>query len=80
LAATRVFATSGWDLRLRFQVIPATYRPGQSAAYLKRVTAIDPRKTLTYYRGLNFNEMLMAYPIDDADLTRELQYPRAVEP
>ena len=45
----------------------------------KRVIAMDPRKTLIDYSGLNFKEMLMACPIDDIDVTRELEYPREVE-
>ena len=45
----------------------------------KRVIAMDPRKSLIDYSGLNFKEMLMACPIDDIDLTREPEYPRDVE-
>ena len=45
----------------------------------KRVIAMDPRKTLIDYSGLNFKEMLIACPIDDIDLTREAEYPREVE-
>ena len=45
----------------------------------KRVIAMDPRKTLIHYSGLNFKEMLMACPIDGIDLTRELEYPREEE-
>ena len=45
----------------------------------KMVIAMDPRKTLIDYSGLNFKEMLMACPIDDIDLTRDLEYPREVE-
>lgn len=45
----------------------------------KKVIAMDPRKTLIDYSGLNFKEMLMACPIDDIDLTREPEYPREVE-
>lgn len=45
----------------------------------KRVIAMDPRKTLIDYSGLNFKEMLIACPIDGIDLTRELKYPREVE-
>ncbi len=45
----------------------------------KMVIAMDPRKTLIDYSGLNFKEMLMACPIDDIDLTRELEYPREAE-
>lgn len=45
----------------------------------KRVIAMDPRKTLIDYSGLNFKEMLMACPIDGIDLTREPEYPREVE-
>ena len=45
----------------------------------KRVIAMDPRKTLIDYSGLNFKEMLMACPIDDIDLAREHEYPREVE-
>ena len=44
----------------------------------KKVIAMDPRKTLIDYSGLNFKEMLMACPIDDIDLTREPEYPREV--
>jgi len=45
----------------------------------KRAIAMDPRKTLIDYSGLNFKEMLMACPIDGIDLTREPEYPREVE-
>ena len=45
----------------------------------KKIIAMDPRKTLIDYSGLNFKEMLMACPIDDLDLTRELEYPREME-
>ena len=45
----------------------------------KRVIAMDPKKTLIDYSGLNFKEMLMACPIDDIDLTREPEYSREVE-
>ena len=50
----------------------------------KRVIAMDPRKTLIDYSGLNFKEMLMACPIDDIDFIREdliwePEYPREVE-
>ena len=45
----------------------------------KRVIAMDPRKMLIDYSGLNFKEMLMACPIDDIDLTLEPEYPREVE-
>ncbi len=45
----------------------------------KKVIAMDPRKTLIDYSGLNFKEMLMACPIDDIDLTREPEYPREME-
>ena len=45
----------------------------------KKVIAMDPRKTLIDYSGLNFKEMLMACPIDDLDLTREPEYLREVE-
>ena len=45
----------------------------------KKVIAMDPKKTLIDYSGLNFKEMLMACPIDDLDLTREPEYPREAE-
>lgn len=45
----------------------------------KKVIAMDPKKTLIDYSGLNFKEMLMACPIDDLDLTREPEYPRETE-
>ena len=45
----------------------------------KKVIAMDPRKSLIDYSGLNFKEMLMACPIDDIDLTRDPEYPREVE-
>ncbi|MYC32574.1 MAG: hypothetical protein F4X64_05290 [Chloroflexi bacterium] len=45
----------------------------------KKIIAMDPRKTLIDYSGLNFKEMLMACPIDDLDLTREPEYPRDME-
>ncbi len=45
----------------------------------KRVIAMDPRKTLIDYTGLNFKEMFMACPIDGIDLTREPEHPREVE-
>ena len=45
----------------------------------KKIIAMDPRKTLIDYSGLNFKEMLMACPIDDLDLTREPEYPREAE-
>ena len=40
---------------------------------------MDPGKTLIDYSGLNFKEMLMACPINGVDLTREPEYPRAVD-
>lgn len=45
----------------------------------KKVIAMDPKKTLIDYSGLNFKEMLMACPIDDLDLARGLEYPREIE-
>ena len=45
----------------------------------KRVIAMDPKKSLIDYSGLNFKEMLMACPIDDIDLTWEPEYPREIE-
>ena len=45
----------------------------------KKIIAMDPRKTLIDYSDLNFEEMLMACPIDDLDLTREPEYPREAE-
>ena len=45
----------------------------------KKIIAMDPRKTLIDYSGLNFKEMLMACPIDDLDLARDPEYPREIE-
>lgn len=39
----------------------------------------DPKTTLIDYSGLDFKQMLMACPIDDIDLTRELEFPRELE-
>ena len=41
----------------------------------KRVIAMDPRKTLIDYSGLNFKEMFLACPIDDIDLSRNIPNP-----
>ena len=45
----------------------------------KTVISLDPRKTLIDYSGLNFKEMLLACPIDDIDLERRSDSPRAME-
>ena len=66
-----------------YQHVSASIRPEREMVDItehgKRVIAIDPRKTLIDYSGLNFKEMLVACPIDGIDLTREPGYPREVE-